>query len=171
MKFERMRVAVYCAATLFVISATPRACGADWWEDAEADEQGYRVVNYEDEFQNEGKTPDDCDWECNQSKATDWYIVESGVVDVKYKDGQGNYQHVQDNGEDEQGDGTKELTQVTQLGYKNGSGGVARAESFHYMAAPRLPGSRSLLGSFIPRWSSNSLSRWSGSATQRRRIG
>ncbi|MBL7223038.1 MAG: hypothetical protein ISS72_04220 [Candidatus Brocadiae bacterium] len=99
-------VLVRCLAIVALLGALSWHCPASgWWDDAgpQADEVGYRVANYPEEFENEGREEGDdaeCKWECADSRSTEWYITEANA-DVRYKPEGGSYAHV--NGEDGEG--------------------------------------------------------------------
>ncbi len=101
-------------AVLLALAAAPGLCTeADWWDEAEAEDTGYRVANYEEKFENEGieegEYPE-CSWECSDSRSTDWYITETDA-DVKYKPEGGEYAHVDSEG----GAGTVEVSSTARV--------------------------------------------------------
>ncbi len=66
-----------CVA-LFVALTCSGARGDNWWDQGGPSETAYRVAHKTELFQNEGirETGTDCNWECNQSHATDWHVEE-----------------------------------------------------------------------------------------------
>ena len=96
-------------AAIFLLAAVPALCtGANWWDDAEAEDDGYRVVNYTEKFENEGTeegSAPECSWECSASKYTGWYITEHNG-DVRYSTDDSTYTHVSGEG----GAGTVEVS-------------------------------------------------------------
>jgi len=101
-------------AVLLALAAAPGLCTeADWWDEADAEDPGYRVANYEEKFENEGVEEGEypeCSWECYDSRSTDWYITET-TADVKYKPEGGEYAHVANEG----GAGTVEVSSTTRV--------------------------------------------------------
>jgi len=96
-------------AVLLALAAAPGLCTeANWWDEADAEDPGYRVANYEEKFENEGVEEGDypeCSWECYNSRSTDWYITETGA-DVRWRPESGALEHVDYEG----GQGTDEET-------------------------------------------------------------
>ena len=101
-------------ALCMVLACAP-ALG-DWWDNGTPTPDGFRAVGAYDTIQNEGRDDGgDCDWECAQSRWTDWYVDEENG-DIWYHNGS-NYVHV----DGESGQGEVEVSgSVLQLLYTPG---------------------------------------------------